>query len=61
MSGRLVLTRKTGEALCFHIQNPDGSSTEFKLSIAKTIGKQVRLSVDAPDNVKVFREELLEG
>ena len=59
MSGHLVLTRKAGEALCFHIQNADGSSTEFKLSIDRNTGKQIRLSIDAPNNVKVFREELL--
>jgi len=58
-NGRLVLTRKTGEALCFNITNSDETSTEFKLSIDKANGNQVRLSVDAPENVQVLREELL--
>jgi len=58
-NGRLVLTRKTGEALCFSIKDSDGSDTDFTLSIDKTIGNQVRLSVDAPENVQVLREELL--
>ena len=60
-NGRLVLTRKPGEALCFIIKNTDNTSTEFKLSIDKTHGSQVRLSVDAPDNVRVLREELVEA
>jgi len=60
-NGRLVLTRKTGEALCFIIKNSDNTSTEFTLSIDKTHGSQVRLSVDAPANVQVLREELLKS
>jgi carbon storage regulator CsrA len=60
-NGYLVLTRKTDEALCFNITNSDGTSTEFKLSIDRIIGKQVRLSVDAPANVRVLREELIEA
>jgi len=59
-NGRLVLTRKPGEALCFIIKNTDNTSTEFKLSIDKTFGSQVRLSVDAPANVQILREELLQ-
>ena len=58
-NGSLVLTRKTGQALCFSIIDSDGTSTEFTLTLNKTQGDQARLSVNAPDNVKVFREELL--
>jgi len=60
-NGRLVLTRKAGEALCFIIKNADNTSTEFKLSIDRNNGKQIRLSVDAPANVQVLREELLKS
>ena len=59
-NGHLVLTRKPNETLCFSVKDSDGSATDFTLSIDQVNGTQVRLSVNAPANVQVLREELLE-
>jgi len=57
--GYLTLTRKLGEELFFSIENLDGSSTDFKLAVTKQKGNQTRLSIQAPENVKIMRGELL--
>lgn len=48
----LILTRKIGEAIVL-----DGG---IKIIIADIQGNQVRIGVEAPEEVKVYREELLE-
>ena len=46
----LVMTRKVGEKI--RINN------DIEVTIIQVKGKQVRIAVKAPDNVKVNREEL---
>ncbi len=53
----LVLTRKTGEAI---VLNP-GTSNEVVIRIGRGKNGHIRLAIDAPDEVKIVREELLEG
>lgn len=48
----LILTRKTGESLII-----DGSVTVTVLSV---INNQVRIGIDAPKDVPVYREEIYE-
>ena len=47
----LILTRKVGESLII-----DGKIT---VTVKSVKGNQVRLGVDAPDDVRIFREEVL--
>jgi sRNA-binding carbon storage regulator CsrA len=58
-NGHLVLTRKPNEALCFFITDSDGSTTEFTLTLEQIKHYQAKLSIDAPANVQILREELL--
>lgn len=53
----LVLTRKTGEAI---VLNP-GTSNEVVIRIVRYKAGHVTVGIDAPDEVKIVREELLEG
>jgi len=46
----LVLTRKPGEALML--------ADEVKITVLEVKGKQVRLGIDAPNDVAVHREEI---
>ncbi|MFT7185173.1 MAG: sRNA-binding carbon storage regulator CsrA [Pseudohongiellaceae bacterium] len=59
-NGHFVLTRKSNEALCFFITDSDGSTTEFTLTLEQIRSDQANLSIDAPANVLMLREELLE-
>ncbi|MCG8043800.1 MAG: carbon storage regulator [Candidatus Thiodiazotropha endolucinida] len=51
----LSLTRKDGESLVFRFDD-----VEFTLIVSKPRSGQTRLIIDAPDDVQVFREEVLE-
>ncbi|MCM8921433.1 MAG: carbon storage regulator [Candidatus Thiodiazotropha sp.] len=51
----LSLTRKDGESLVFRFDD-----FEFTLIVSKPSSGQTRLIIDAPDDVQVFREEVLE-
>lgn len=46
----LVLTRKTGQAIYL--------GDNIKVFVQEVRGNQVRIGIEAPDNVKVFREEI---
>lgn len=46
----LVLTRKTGQAIYL--------GDKIKIFVQEVRGNQVRIGIEAPDNVKVFREEI---
>jgi carbon storage regulator len=46
----LVLTRKTGESLCI--------GAGIRVTVVSTSGGQVRLGIEAPARVPVFREEV---
>ncbi|MCG8048372.1 MAG: carbon storage regulator, partial [Candidatus Thiodiazotropha endolucinida] len=50
----LSLTRKDGESLVFRFDD-----VEFTLIVSKPRSGQTRLIIDAPDDVQVFREEVL--
>jgi carbon storage regulator len=47
----LVLTRKAGESIVI--------DTDIRVSVVEVRGNRVRLSIDAPDNVRILRSELL--
>ena len=49
----LILTRRTGEALMI--------GDDVTVRVLGVKGNQVRIGVDAPDDVVVVREELLES
>lgn len=59
-NGHFVLTRKPNEALCFFITDSDGSTTEITLTLEQIRRDQANLSIDAPANVLMLREELLD-
>ncbi len=46
----LVLTRKSGEGLCI--------GAGIRVTVVSTSGGQVRLGIEAPARVPVFREEV---
>lgn len=47
----LVLTRKPGEKI--HV------GPEIVVTVLEVVGNKIRLGIDAPENVRVLREELL--
>lgn len=49
----LVLTRKVGERLI--VPMPDG---EITIQVMGVQGNKIKLGVDAPDSVKIYREEI---
>jgi len=51
----LMITRKPGEGLT--IKTSDG---DIHIDLDIRSGKQIKLSIDAPDSVKVWRDELLQ-
>lgn len=51
----LVLTRKTDERIC--IDTPEGR--RVVLTVVEIRGNQVRIGLEAPDEVKIQREEHL--
>ena len=46
----LILTRKIGEAIAI--------GEEIKITVLGIQGKQVKLGINAPDKVSVYREEI---
>lgn len=54
----LVITRKLETA--FYIENTETKDL-IKVVIVQVKGKQVRVGIDAPKHLKVFREEHLNG
>jgi carbon storage regulator len=53
----LVLSRKLNEKLIIVL--PDG--TRIALQVVRATAGKARIGIDAPPDVKVFREELLEA
>lgn len=47
----LVLTRKTGESLAIN--------DNIRVTVLEVKGKTVRLGIEAPNDVKVYRQEVL--
>jgi len=52
----LILTRRPGETLI--IELPTGEQIQVKVLEVK--GNQVRIGTDAPDDIAIVREELLD-
>ena len=48
----LILTRRIGEQLLI--------GNDIKVVVLSIKGNQIRIGIDAPDNVKIMREELLD-
>lgn len=48
----LVLTRKSGESIII--------GGDIKITVVQVKGKQIRIGVEAPKEMQIFREELLE-
>jgi carbon storage regulator len=48
----LVLSRKIGEAICI--------GDEVRIRVVAIQGNQVRLGIEAPDDIKILRTELME-
>ena len=53
----LILTRRPGESLI--IKLPTGE--KIKVTVLGVKGNQVRIGTDAPENIAILREELLES
>ena len=47
----LVLTRKSGESLII--------GDEVTVTVVEVRGNQVKIGIEAPDSIKIYREELL--
>ena len=52
----LILTSRPGESLI--IELPTGE--QIKVTVLGVKGNQVRIGTDAPDDIRIMREELLE-
>jgi carbon storage regulator len=52
----LILTRRVGESI--FIETPAGE--RIQVTVLGVNGNQVRIGTDAPDDVNIVREELLE-
>ena len=75
--GRLILERKTGEAIivalqtlqtkprCESLDDLDGGEElcleelRLRIRVEKVAGRRVKLIIEAPDSMKIWREELL--
>ena len=53
----LILTRRPGESLI--IELPTGE--QIKVTVLEVKGNQIRIGTNAPDDIAIVREELLEG
>jgi len=53
----LILTRRPSEAII--VELPTGET--IKVAVLSVKPNQVRLGTDAPDDIKIVKEELLEG
>jgi len=53
----LILTRRPGETLI--IKLPTGE--QITVTVLQVKGNQVRVGTDAPDDIAIVREELLES
>ena len=53
----LILSRRIGET--FILELPTGE--QIKVTVLTNTSNQVRIGTDAPDDIAIMREELLEG
>ena len=58
----LVLSRKKGEGIWFKMQSEDGKEIKFRLRVIEMRnGQKVRLGIEAPENVTILRDELVDA
>lgn len=55
----LVLMRRVGEDI-FLTVNEDGKENNIRLTVSKISGSQVTLGIEANQNVKILRTELID-
>jgi len=63
MSNKLVLTRSTKpnkDELFFFIEDSNGNTIPIKQTFMRDNGGQIRMSIEAGENVQILRGELLE-
>jgi len=53
----LILTRRPGETIILEL--PTGE--RITVTVLAVKGNQIRIGTDAPDDISIVREELLEG
>jgi carbon storage regulator CsrA len=56
----LVLMRRVGEEIFLTVNEADGSQNKIRLTVSNISGKQVTLGIEANDDVKILRTELLD-
>jgi len=64
MSNRLALVRsatQNKDELHFFVEDSNGTIIPIKQTITKVTGGQVRMAIEAGDNVAVLRGELVKG
>ncbi|KZZ37876.1 MULTISPECIES: carbon storage regulator [unclassified Oleiphilus] len=62
MSNGLALTREAKQnknELFFHIRDSNGELITIRQSVASVKGRQVRINIQAPDNVGIVRGEIV--
>ncbi len=57
----LVLMRRVGEDIFLTVNDSDGNKHNIRVTVSKISGKQVTLGIEAKNNVKILRNELLES
>ena len=55
----LTLSRKESEEICFSVTTTSGEVVEFKQVFRKISGNHTKVTIEAPDSVKVLRGELV--
>ncbi len=53
----LILTRRPGETLIIALPNGE----HIEVTVLGTKGNQVRIGTEAPEDISIVRQELLEG
>jgi sRNA-binding carbon storage regulator CsrA len=56
-NGSLTISRKVGES--FYITTPEGEL--IKICLSDYVGKQTKVTIEAPKNFMISREELMAG
>ncbi|TNC80216.1 MAG: hypothetical protein C9356_14915 [Oleiphilus sp.] len=55
----LSLSRNLNQTLVFEYKDVNGDLQEIRLSVTRVFRKQVRLNIQAPRDVHIIRDELL--
>ncbi|KZY32533.1 MULTISPECIES: carbon storage regulator [unclassified Oleiphilus] len=59
-NGFLNLSRKSGEEVFLFVGDTEGNETQIRLVVTEAENGQARLAFQAPANVDIWREELLD-